>query len=70
MVTTQRKLVIANEQPTWICHKCGIKYGRVTYENHPSTWHSDTCDVCGKIAAVTEPRDYGYLVSGWQQERF
>jgi rRNA maturation protein Nop10 len=26
----------------------------------------DTCDVCGKKAPVTEPRDFGHLKDGWQ----
>lgn len=42
----------------WICHECGLKYGRP--KNVVSTWHVELCDYCGKIESVTEPRDYGY----------
>jgi hypothetical protein len=59
--------------PAWVCNDCGVKYG-AWYQggsysgpkNHCSTCHYDSCDVCGKNdVVVTEPRDYGHLVSGW-----
>lgn len=53
-------------QPDWVCHDCGTKYGRG--ECGIATWHTDTCGVCGKETAVTEPRDYGYLKEGWENE--
>jgi hypothetical protein len=34
--------------------KCGTKIFSV------STFHMETCDVCGKFSVVTEPRDFGY----------
>lgn len=43
--------------PNLVCYKCGNKYGEATEE---STFHIGTCDVCGKEASVTEPRDYNY----------
>jgi hypothetical protein len=43
----------------WICGMCGFRYGK-TYRNHIATYHQDKCDYCGRVAAVTEPRDYGY----------
>lgn len=53
----------------WICDACGIKYGRwyqpgaVGPKAHCATYHMGQCDSCGtKDVAVTEPRDYGYLV--------
>jgi len=54
----------------WVCHECGVKHGGwyqgdgyVGPSKHCATYHEGTCDVCGnKDVAVTEPRDYGYLV--------
>lgn len=51
--------------PRWICAPCGTKYGK-----RPagiSTWHTDTCGICGAATVVTEPRDYGHLKKGWQK---
>ena len=57
------------KQIDWVCNDCGVKYGRWyqpgvrSPEISYSTYHLDTCDVCGtKEIAVTEPRDFGYLV--------
>jgi hypothetical protein len=47
--------------PSWICRPCGKKHGRGMSAWHVSTWHMDTCGVCGKTASVTEPRDFGHL---------
>jgi len=47
----------------WTCLECGKKYGfngRVGL----ATWHIGTCDVCGKLKAVTEPRDFGGFPEG------
>jgi hypothetical protein len=52
----KRKII---EDPVWICLECGNRYGRRS--SGVATWHEDMCDICGKIAAVTEPRDFGYL---------
>lgn len=51
------------EYPQWICYECGIEHGRRT--PGLATWHLDTCDVCGKNRAVTEPRDFGHLKDTW-----
>lgn len=40
-----------------VCHRCGISYGR--HNCGVATWHEDICDICGKKAFVTEPRDFG-----------
>lgn len=45
--------------PNWICESCGNKYGTPTAGC--STFHQGECGICGKRAAVTEPRDYNYL---------
>ena len=53
------------EYPQWVCIFCGDKFG-----NCPvgiATWHQDTCDVCGVVTAVTEPRDFGHLREGWDK---
>lgn len=44
---------------TWICHECGVKYGK--REVGVATWHPGLCDICGRMRAVTEPRDFGGL---------
>ena len=41
----------------WVCANCGKKHGN--YEPVAATWHLDTCDMCGRELAVTEPRDFG-----------
>lgn len=51
--------------PAWICSDCGEKWGR--RECGVSTWHPDTCSLCGKETMVTEPRDYGHLKEGWEK---
>ena len=43
----------------WVCLDCGNKYGN--RKVGIATWHMGVCDVCGKKAGVTEPRDFGYL---------
>lgn len=68
--------VIARNQPTWVCESCGRKYGRWWYENKEyagpenaiATYHvGDACGVCKrKDVPVTEARDFGYLIEGWQ----
>ena len=45
-----------------VCNECGGKYGK--YSVGCSSRWAGTCDVCGKKAAVTEVRDYGYLQNG------
>jgi hypothetical protein len=60
-------------QPDWVCSPCGTKWG---YAKTPfshigeimSTYHEDNCGVCGERTSVTEARDYGYLVHGWQRK--
>lgn len=44
-------------QITWICNKCGNKYGR--RRCRLATWHEGVCDICGREVPVTEPRDFG-----------
>jgi hypothetical protein len=52
--------------PSWICLKCGIRYGR--REPGAATWHIGKCDVCGKEKSVTEPRDFNHLKDGWEKQ--
>jgi hypothetical protein len=63
-----------SEQPTatvvsWVCHPCGMKYGRRTDPGSASTIHHGRCDVCGQPATVTQPRDYGHLRPEWREEK-
>jgi hypothetical protein len=53
--------IFAPKYPAWICRPCGEAHGRGMSADHVSTWHEDTCGVCGKTASVTEPRDFGHL---------
>jgi hypothetical protein len=53
-------VIASHPYPTFICHECGMKYGR--HAPGICTCHEGTCDVCGKVASLTEPRDYGHLV--------
>ena len=51
----------------WVCADCGSKAKEETYgKNKPpfgcSTYHVDTCSVCGKNKACTEARDFYYPV--------
>ena len=50
-----------------VCCDCGTKYGK--YSVGCSTYHMGTCQVCGKAAAVTETRDFGYLQPGIDTEK-
>lgn len=62
------------EYPTWICDDCGVRWGAwyqagaVAPRLHCATYHYGTCNLCGtKETPVTEPRDYGHLIEGWDQ---
>ncbi len=58
-----------NTYPAWICSRCGHRYGRGMKPGHCFTIHQDTCGVCGRMeVSVTEPRDYGHLKDGWEQQ--
>ena len=47
--------------PTWICRPCGFAYGRFPGQDRVSTYHQDTCGICGELTACSEPRDFGHL---------
>jgi hypothetical protein len=47
--------------PDWICRPCGFAYGRFPGQDRVSTYHQDTCGICGEFTACTEPRDFGHL---------
>jgi hypothetical protein len=47
--------------PDWICRPCGFAYGRFPSQDRVSTYHQDTCDICGELTACSEPRDFGHL---------
>jgi len=56
--------------PEWICASCGEEYGRHTCKKE-ACWHVGTCDICGAVTSVTEPRDFGHLdgyTAGHQSE--
>jgi hypothetical protein len=45
--------------PNWSCVPCGKKHGGKA--KSISCFHFGKCDVCGKNAEVTEPRDFGHF---------
>jgi hypothetical protein len=47
--------------PNWICRPCGFAYGRFPGQDRVSTYHQDTCGICGEFTACSEPRDFGHL---------
>ena len=47
--------------PDWICRPCGFAYGRFPSQDRASTYHQDTCGICGEFTTCTEPRDFGHL---------
>ena len=47
--------------PDWICRPCGFAYGRFPSQDRVSTYHQDTCGICGEFTACGEPRDFGHL---------
>jgi len=55
------------DQPQYVCHTCGIKYG--AFRSGQATWHMDHCGCCGEWKGCTEPRDFGYLLLGWKEKR-
>jgi hypothetical protein len=66
---------VCGVQPDWVCDPCGVRWGSwwVTGEYvgpkpHVATFHEGLCDVCGSTNSVTEARDYGYLVVGWDKK--
>lgn len=56
---TNKKKSDLKPYPAWVCNDCGGKAsgGR---QFLISTYHTDTCGVCGEITACTEPRDFYY----------
>ena len=71
----QSTMRVAEEQPNWCCNDCGQEFGRWyvtgTYKGPTpqiATYHIGTCDVCLRHdIAVTEPRDFGYLIRAWNK---
>ena len=45
--------------PSWTCQPCGLEHG--ARQKEVSCWHFGRCDVCGKNAEVTQPRDFGHF---------
>ena len=57
--------ITKDHQPGWVCKDCGNLYRMRKPQDRISTWHMDTCGVCGKEKNCTEPRDFGYLRQDW-----
>ena len=65
--TMEQPLITKLRGADLVCCDCGTKYGK--YSVGCSTYHMGTCQVCGKTAAVTETRDFGYLQRGIDTEK-
>lgn len=66
----------SKDQPNWVCHDCGEKWGRWWEEGkyngpspHFATYHINECEVCSKTTSVTEARDFGFLRTGWDRQK-
>lgn len=63
---------LQKDYPQLICFSCGDKYGRWSREQREGrvcTVNRDTCDICGEIRFVTEPRDFGGLKPEWKNDQ-
>lgn len=57
------------EYPEYVCQTCGYAWGRFPKLNRISCWHNGQCGICSAVEVpVTEPRDFGHLRKGWQNE--
>lgn len=61
-------LNVEKPYPTWVCLPCGNKYGRGYPAGHVCTIHQGVCGICGEKRAVTQLRDFGWLMVGWRDE--
>ena len=63
MNRTETKKLIKKLQDAYVCcWDCGDLYG-VYSVGCSSIWEAQ-CDICGRFNAVTEVRDYAYLITG------
>lgn len=54
-----KKLAVTNDNyPTWTCSPCALENGGYWPDGHIGCWHEAKCQVCGDLAAVTQPRDF------------
>lgn len=54
---------------TWICSRCARDMGGTMPEGYVCTWHPDTCCVCDKFIACTEPTDFRLCRDGTPMKR-
>lgn len=59
---------LADEQPDNVCHDCGTKWGTQKPKHHEYRCWIDSCDVCGKLSAVIDASEWGYLKDGWNKK--
>jgi hypothetical protein len=57
---------VMDDYPAWICEYCGTRYGNGP-QFRVSTWHMDTCGICGRYIGCTEPRDWHHLRPDWRE---
>jgi anaerobic ribonucleoside-triphosphate reductase len=64
-MASHRKVDLAPKQPDKVCYDCGRKWGTIRGLT-VLCWSKDSCNVCGLDKSVTDPRDFGYLLKGWE----
>jgi hypothetical protein len=47
------------KEPSYCCEECGKKLGRLI--PGVETFHTDKCDICGKVKSICHVRRYNYL---------
>lgn len=59
------------EYPSWACAPCGKEHGasKGKLVHIVATFHYGKCDVCGKNAEVTQPRDYGHFPNWFNRSK-
>lgn len=55
---------IVDKEIDWVCNDCGIPYllDSQRSKDRIHTYNQFTCDVCGEVKSVTDPRNFNYLV--------
>ena len=63
-----KRFLVMEDYPDWSCQPCGDKHGS-PQKRAISSWHYGRCDVCGKNASVTQPRDFGHFKNWFSKKK-